>query len=89
MEKDLEKLYEIYKQVKIKSPVHVGRVQKGDTVTIKFMDGEFLAEALYGSSLNGYNKEMSIFAQKGCVGSIWAAEWNGENWIADPDHQFH
>ena len=34
MDWELENLYDIYKQVKIKSPVNKGRVKKGDIVNI-------------------------------------------------------
>ena len=95
---EIEKLYDIYNDVKDKSKSSfIPKVRKDDVVTIKYEYNnklyEFTAKALYDSipNINRYNKEETQFIQnwESPGSSIWIAEWDGENWVADLDHQFH
>lgn len=90
MDKDLQDLYKIYEQVKIKSPVHNSKLKKGDIVKVIYEDnqypGEWVITALSDSSLNRYNKERVRFYYEGILGD---AEWDGEKWFSNTMMCFH
>lgn len=92
MNKELEKLYEVYQKVKTDNyrDYVPSRVKKGDIIKVIYEDHQYPAEwyitAMSDSSLNRYDKERVRYYYEGILGD---AEWDGEKWISNWRMCFH